>query len=446
MNTVRTRFAPSPTGYMHVGNLRTALYGYLIAKHSGGKFILRVEDTDQARYVEGATDAIYRALADCGIVPDEGPNEGGDFGPYIQSERKELYKEYAEKLIELGGAYRDGDVIRQKISSDGETTFSDLVFGGITVPNSSPSMDEGVLLKSDGLPTYNLANVVDDHLMGITHVVRGSEYISSTPKYAMLYQKLGWEMPANITVPLIMRDQTHKLSKRAGDATYEDLISEGYLPEAIINYVALLGWNPSGEYAEQEFFTLDTLIKVFEISGISKSPAIFDKAKLKYFNACYIRRLPPKRFEALAEPWITKVLGSKVSADAKTKIAALLQPRIETLADIDTDKIGFFAEIRDYDTELFVNKKNKLDEAGALSILVKLYSMLTEFSDWDTLGEFLTNYAEANDIRVGKLYWTLRVALSGQAVTPGGPADIAAILGKEETLNRIDAAIGVLGE
>jgi glutamyl-tRNA synthetase len=420
---------------MHIGGLRTALYAYLIAKHGGGEFLLRIEDTDQARFVEGATEKIYSSLKECGLKHDEGPDIGGKVGPYVQTERREIYREYAEKLIALGGAYRDGDVIRQRIPKEGTTVYSDLVFGDIIVPNDSASMDEGVLMKSDGLPTYNFANVVDDHLMGITHVVRGSEYLSSAPKYVLLYKAFGWEMPENISVSLIMRDATHKLSKREGDPTFDDLLNEGFLPEAILNYVALLGWSPKGE---REFFTLEELVTAFEISGISKSPALFDKVKLRYFNAHYIRELPPEHFATLAKPYIENILGTEFDSAA---IAALPQPRCEVLGDIDATQIGFFKALPTFDAELFTNKKNKLEVADSLAILNELLPILDALDDWDKLKDALTAFAEEREMKTGKLYWPLRIALSGQAVTPGGPIEIAAILGKAESLRRIELSI-----
>jgi len=442
MSKIRTRFAPSPTGYMHIGGLRTALYAYLIAKHGDGDFLLRIEDTDQSRYVEGATEAIYRSLADCGLHWDEGPDVGGSVGPYVQSERKELYREYAEKLVELGGAYRDGDAIRQKINHEGSTTFHDEIFGDITVPNDSASMNEGVLLKSDGMPTYNFANVIDDHLMGITHVVRGSEYLSSDAKYDLLYHAFGWEIPKYITVSPVMRDATHKLSKRNGDPTYEDLLAEGYLPDAILNYVALLGWSPGGE---REFYNLSELIEAFDIKGISKSPALFDKVKLNYFNAHYIRELSVVKFAELAAPWIEKA-GLPVSS----AIAALIQPRIEVLSDIgNEDKIhlSFLVKLdENYELSLFQNKKAKTDEKISLDILRQLEPMLGSLPEFtpEPFNALLSAFAERGGYKTGTVFTPLRIALSGLQVTPGGPVEIGTILGKAETLRRVNLAISRL--
>jgi glutamyl-tRNA synthetase len=427
---------------MHIGGLRTALYAYLIAKHSGGDFLLRIEDTDQSRYVEGATEAIYRSLADCGLHWDEGPDIGGAVGPYVQSERREIYREYAEKLIELGGAYRDGGAIRQKINHEGTTTFHDEIFGEITVPNDSPSMNEGVLLKSDGLPTYNFANVVDDHLMGITHVVRGSEYLSSDAKYDLLYHTFGWEIPKYITVSPVMRDASHKLSKRNGDPTYEDLLEEGYLSDAILNYVALLGWSPGGE---REFYTLPELIETFEIKGISKSPALFDKVKLNYFNAHYIRELPIEKFAELAEPRIQITIGGNPELPTEA-IAGLIQPRIETLSDIGNEErlhLRFLAQLPDYELSLYQNKKAKTDEKISLGILKELLPKLEALREWrvDALSALLSDFAEQGWYKTGTVFTPLRIALSGLQVTPGGPAEIGAILGKSETLSRVRLAI-----
>jgi glutamyl-tRNA synthetase len=436
---VRTRFAPSPTGYMHVGGLRTALYTYLIAKKLGGTFILRIEDTDQNRLVEGATEIIYRTLRDCGLTWDEGPDVGGLTPPYVQSERRDIYRRYAEKLVELGGAYVDGDVIRQKIPRDGETTFSDVIFGDITVPNTSASMDEGVLLKSDGLPTYNFANVVDDHLMGITHVVHGSEYLSSMPKYVLLYRAFGWEMPEYVTVSPVMRDAQHKLSKRNGDPTYEDLLTQGYLHSAILNYVALLGWSPGGE---REFFTLAELEAVFDTHGISKSPAIFDIAKLRYFNAEYIRALEPAQFAALAEPFIKSAIGDSF---AVADVAALVHSRCEVLGEIP-ETIGFLNAVPPYDTELYTHKKSKTDAAISLDVLHRALPVLESLEPWtrDALYDAQVALAESLGAKNALVMYPLRIAVSGLAVTPGGAAEIAAILGKTETLERVRGAIAKL--
>ncbi|MGI5970709.1 MAG: glutamate--tRNA ligase [Oscillospiraceae bacterium] len=471
---VRTRFAPSPTGYMHVGNLRTALYTYLIARHYGGKFILRIEDTDQNRLVPGAANVIYKTLRDCGLAHDEGPDIGGPAGPYIQSQRREIYKQYAEKLIELGGAYRcfcprSGDetssdapskydgrcsllspeeideklrqgvpyVIRQKIPKGGTTTFSDMIFGEITVENDT--LDDNVLIKSDGMPTYNFANVIDDHLMGITHVVRGSEYLSSTPKYNLLYKSFGWEVPRYIHCPPVMRDAHNKMSKRHGDPSYEDLVSEGYLSEAILNYVALLGWSPGGE---REIFSLPELVEVFDISGISKSPAIFDIEKLKYFNSEYIRALSAEDFHEKALPYIRQAVKKPLDTRA---IAALLQQRCEKLTDIP-DKLRFFDELPEYSTELFVHKKSKSDVNSAREMLSAAIQALESLRDWtgDAIHEALISLAESLGVKNATLMWPVRIAATGTAVTPGGAVEICSILGREESLRRLRSGLSKL--
>lgn len=473
---VRTRFAPSPTGYMHVGNLRTALYTYLIAKKNGGKFILRIEDTDQGRLVEGAVDVIYDTLKKCGLEHDEGPDIGGPAGPYIQSERRELYKKYAELLVERGGAYRcfcskedekqddgfskyDGRcshlsqeeineklaagvpyVIRQKIPREGSTTFEDAVFGTITTPNDS--LDDNVLLKSDGLPTYNFANVIDDHLMGITHVVRGSEYLSSAPKYNLLYQAFGWDVPVYVHCSPVMRDQHNKMSKRHGDPSYEDLIAEGYLSEAVVNYVALLGWSPGGE---REIYSLNELAEIFDISGISKSPAIFDKEKLTYFNSEYIRAAAPEKFAETAKPYIRQVV---TNPDIDTaEIAGLLQPRCEKLTDIPA-MVDFFEAPLEYDTSLFVHKKSKCDETVALDMLINLIPVLQTLELWniDCIKNGLTSLAEQLGVKNATLMWPLRIAVSGKSVTPGGAVEICHILGRYETMQRVAQAIEKLSQ
>ena len=415
---VRTRFAPSPTGYMHVGNLRTALYTWLIARHSGGKFILRIEDTDQGRLVEGATEVIYATLRKCGLTWDEGPDIGGPVGPYIQTERRALYGKYAELLVEKGHAYycfcekteseedsgnfdRAADpcrdmsledarakvaagapyVIRQKIPAEGSTVFSDAVFGDITVENST--LDDQVLIKRDGLPTYNFANVIDDHLMGITHVVRGSEYLSSAPKYNLLYQGFGWDVPTYIHCSPVMRDAHNKMSKRKGDPSYEDLIAMGYLSEAVVNYVTLLGWSPRGEYAEREFFTLAELAEIFDIGGISKSPAIFDIEKLTYFNAHYLREMSPEAFHAAALPYIRQAVQNP--ALSTEEIAGLLQARCERLTDIP-EKLDFFDALPDYDAELFTNKKSKTNPEVSRRMLEAVLPALDGLADWTVDG------------------------------------------------------------
>ena len=472
---VRTRFAPSPTGYMHVGNLRTALYTWLIARHHHGTFILRIEDTDQGRLVEGATDVIYRTLAECGLNHDEGPDVGGPVGPYIQSERRELYGKYAHLLVEKGAAYycfcekteseedagdwgRAADpcrdlsreeveanlaagkpyVIRQRIPQEGSTTFHDVSFGDITVENKT--LDDQVLLKRDGLPTYNFANVIDDHLMGITHVVRGSEYLSSAPKYNLLYEAFGWDIPTYVHCSPVMRDQHNKMSKRHGDPSYEDLIAGGYLTSAVLNYVALLGWAPKGERSEQEIFSLEDLVDAFDIAGISKSPAIFDIAKLDHFNAVYLRALPPEDFAKAAEPYIRRsVKNPAIDAAA---VAALLQARCERLTDIP-EKVDFFDALPDYDTALFTNKKSKTDSQVSRNMLEAAIPALEALPDWTQEGvhDCLISLAERLGVKNATLMWPVRIAAAGKQVTPGGAVEICHILGREETLRRLRAGL-----
>ena len=480
---VRTRFAPSPTGYMHVGNLRTALYTWLIARHNQGTFILRIEDTDQGRLVEGAVDVIYKTMAECGLNHDEGPDVGGPTGPYIQTERQGLYGKYAELLIEKGAAYRcfcdkedseeqevaegvsihkyDGRcsrlspeeiqakldagmpyVIRQKIPQEGTTTFHDAIFGDITVENST--LDDQVLIKRDGLPTYNFANVIDDHLMGITHVVRGSEYLSSAPKYNLLYEAFGWEIPTYVHCSPVMRDAQHKMSKRHGDPSYEDLIADGYLTKAVLNYVALLGWSPRGALAEQEFFTLPELVDAFDIGGISKSPAIFDIQKLKWMNAEYMKKLSPAEFYEKAEPWLQKAI-SNPAIDLKA-VAALVQPRCEILSDLP-ERVDFLDKLPDYDTALYVHKKSKTTLENSLASLKAILPALEAQEDWsnDALYATLTALAEQLGVKNSIVLWPLRVAVSGKASTPGGATELCALLGKAESLARIRDGIARLG-
>ena len=474
---VRTRFAPSPTGYMHVGGLRTALYAYLVAKKYGGTFILRIEDTDMNRYVEGATEIIISTLKGAGLIYDEGPGVGGPAAPYTQSERKQIYRPYAEMLCEKGAAYYcfcsgagdeqsenrgielhddecrsipyatakrraeagEGFAIRMKAPREGATTVSDMVFGDVTTQNKT--LDDMILLKSDGMPTYNFANVIDDHLMGITHVLRGSEYISSAPKYNLLYEAFGWDIPLYITVSPVMRDARHKLSKRQGDPTYDDLLAEGYLPEAILNYVALLGWSPGGE---REVFTLPEMIEVFDISGISKSPAIFDIEKLKYFSSEYIRSLPPDEFAEMARPYIRQTVKNEAySADA---IASILQARCEKLRDIP-EKIDFFDDLPEYGVDLFIHKKSKTDEEISLDMLSAAGGELESLPDWtkDAVHNALASLAEKLGVKNATLMWPIRIAVSGKAVTPGGAVEICWILGRDEALRRIAAGIEKLG-
>ncbi len=470
----RTRYAPSPTGYMHIGNLRTALYEYLIAKKNNGKFILRIEDTDQERYVEGAVDVIYKTLKLAGISHDEGPDVGGDYGPYVQSERKGMYLEYAKKLIDLGGAYycfcskerlaklkeeqdaagqghrydrhcltlskeeieqklanNEPYVIRQKMPDTGSTSFEDAVYGTITVENSE--LDDQILIKTDGLPTYNFANVIDDHQMAITHVVRGNEYLSSTPKYNLLYQAYGWDIPTYVHVPLILKASGQKLSKRAGDPSFEDLVSMGYLVDAIVNYVVLLGWSPS---TNQEIFSLKELEEVFDISGISKAPAIFDINKLTWMNGEYIRKMPVEEFHKFALPYYEKTLMNK-NIDT-TKISKLLQIRTEVLTSIP-ETIDFIDQLPEYDVQMYVHKKSKTTLENSLEGLNSAYPVLEAIVDWNesTIHEALFAHIESLGIKNSLILWPVRTAISGKAVTPGGAIEIADILGKEETLRRI---------
>lgn len=463
---------------MHVGNLRTALYAYLLAKANGGAFILRIEDTDQERYVEGAVDIIYNTLRETGLLWDEGPDVGGGYGPYIQSERRGMYKGYAEQLVREGKAYYcfcneerldkvraaceakklppkydrhclslskeeiqakldagEPYVIRQLMPDTGVTSFDDAVFGTITVENST--LDDMVLLKSDGLPTYNFANVVDDHLMGITHVIRGNEYLSSTPKYNLLYQAFGWDIPVYIHCPPVMKDHTHKLSKRNGDASYEDLIAKGYLKEAVINYIALLGWSPQ---SEQEKFTLEELAERFGIAGISKSPAIFDEAKLAWLNGEYIRELSAEAFHEKAKPYYDGVITNP-SIDTRA-VSALLQKRCEKLSDIP-EQVDFFDRLPDYDVSLFTHKKMKTNPENSKTALEAVRGVLEQLDDFsfDALHSSLLALVERLGVKNGQVLYPLRVAVSGKAFTPGGGVELAAILGKAETLRRIDTAI-----
>ena len=471
---VRTRFAPSPTGYMHVGNLRTALYTWLIARSHGGTFILRIEDTDQGRLVEGAVDVIYRTMAECGLDHDEGPDVGGPVAPYIQSQRRDTYGRYAQLLAEKGGAYycfcekcaseedsgefdRAADpcrdlpledalrrveagepyVIRQKIPQTGTTTFHDAIFGDITVENST--LDDQVLLKRDGLPTYNFANVIDDHLMGITHVVRGSEYLSSAPKYDLLYHAFGWDVPTYVHCSPVMRDAQNKMSKRHGDPSYEDLKAEGSLTEAILNYVALLGWSPKGELAEQEIFTLSELVNAFDITGISKSPAIFDRAKLDHFNAVYLRSMAPEAFAKVAEPYIRQTVKGNFDVAA---IAGLLQARCEKLTEIP-EKVDFFDTCPDYGVEFFTNKKSKTNPEVCKTMLEAAIPMLEALPQWtdETIHDGLVALAETLGVKNATLMWPVRIAAAGKLVTPGGAVEICRILGRDETLRRLRAGL-----
>lgn len=476
---VRTRFAPSPTGFMHIGNLRTALYAYLFAKHNDGDFILRIEDTDQERYVEGAVDLIYSTLKKAGIEHDEGPDKDKGFGPYVQSERKPLYKEYAEKLVELGGAYycfcskerldsladengvRKYDkhclhlskeevqkklaagepyVIRQNIPPEGQSSYEDMVYGRITV--DFEDLEDQILLKSDGMPTYNFANVVDDHLMGITHVIRGTEYLSSTPKYNLMYDAFGWERPQYMHLPPIMKDQTRKLSKRYGDANFEDFLKKGFLPEAIVNYIALLGWSPKNN---TEKMTMQELIDSFNVEGINKSASIFDEVKMRWLNGQYIRELSDEKFDELAFPYFEQ---SKVKGlyDYK-KLGRILKGRVETFGDIP-EAVNFLAEYGEFDTKLFENKKSKSDESTAKICLEAALSVVNDIKEWNNDGLFETfgGLCEGLGVKKNTMFWAIRVAISGRDVTPGGATELADVLGRKETEKRMKFAISLLNK
>ena len=483
--TIRTRFAPSPTGFMHVGNLRTALYEYLVAKHSGGTFVLRIEDTDRERYVEGATQVIYDTMAIAGLKHDEGPDIGGEYGPYVQSERLSMYKPYAEQLIKEGKAYRcfctkerleslrenaaDGIggydrhcrdlseeeieanlkagipyVIRQKMPLDGETSYHDYVYGDITFPNKD--LDDQILIKTDGFPTYNFANVIDDHTMGITHVVRGSEYLSSTPKYNLLYEAFGWEIPTYIHLPLIMgksvdeegKEVISKLSKRHGSTGFIDLINEGYLPEAIINYIALLGWAPKDT---REIFSLEELVKEFDVSGISKSPAVFDYDKLAWVNAEHIKVMDEETFLAHAKPFYE---AAGVRPDCYSLLDELLKPRITKFNEI-SEKLAFLESYADFDVSLFEHKKSKSTLESSKAMLEAALPVL-EKTDWtrEAISEALMALAQEKEVKNSVLMWPVRIAASGVAVTPGGCAEVLILLGREESLRRIREGLSKL--
>ncbi len=476
---VVTRFAPSPTGYMHIGNLRTALYSYLISKHEDGRFILRIEDTDRERLVEGATDIIKSTLNITGLHYDEGPDVGGEHGPYVQSERKEIYMEYAKKLVELGKAYycfctkerlealHEEDatggydrhcrnlseeevnhklasgipfVIRQKMPLEGTTSYVDLVFGEISMNNSE--LQDQILIKADGYPTYNFCHVVDDYLMGVTHVVRGSEYLTSTPKYVLLYDAFGWDRPNYVHLPLMMGKNADgsvsKLSKRHGAVSFQDLLLDGYLPEAIINYIALLGWCPKN--SQTEFYTLDELKDAFTIDGISKSPAVFDFEKLLWFNGEYIHALPFDAFKQKVAPFIKTDIPSSVNRD---KMLALLHTRISKLSDIE-DKMSFFITLPEYGNELFLNKKNKINELDTVkTVLENALNVLNGVAtfDNDTLFAALMPLTEKLGLKTGTVMWCIRIAVSGMAATPGGATEIMEVIGKEESIARIKQAL-----
>ena len=481
MKRVRTRFAPSPTGRMHVGNLRTALYAYLIAKHEGGDFILRIEDTDQERYVEGAVDIIYRTLAATGLVHDEGPDKDGGVGPYVQSQRQEqgIYLKYAKELIEKGEAYycfcdeerleqcrqviggkeiRIYDkhclslskeeveeklaagvpyVIRQNNPRTGTTTFCDEIYGDITVDNAE--LDDMILIKSDGYPTYNFANVVDDHLMGITHVVRGNEYLSSAPKYNRLYEAFGWEVPVYVHCPLITNEEHQKLSKRSGHSSYEDLVDQGFLTEAIVNFVALLGWSPEDN---REIFSLPELVEAFDYHHMSKSPAVFDMVKLKWMNGEYIKAMDFDRFYEMAEPYIRKTITKDYDL---RKIAAMVKTRIEIFPDIP-QLIDFFEAVPEYDISMYAHKKMKTTPESSLEVLREVLPVLEEMTDYtnDAIYERLLAFIKEQGVKTGYVLWPLRTAVSGKQTTPAGATEIMEVIGKEETLARVRAAVDKL--
>ncbi len=492
MNTIRTRFAPIPTGRMHVGNLRTALYEYLIAKHEGGSFILRIEDTDQERLVEGAVDIIYRTLQGTGLIHDEGPDKDGGYGPYVQSERMSsgIYLEYAKQLVEKGAAYycfctkerlaslkaavnvnteeeeEEKEVkeitrydkhclhltkeeveanlaaglpyvIRQNNPTEGSTSFHDAIFGDITVDNEE--LDDMILIKSDGYPTYNFANVIDDHMMKITHVVRGNEYLSSTPKYTRLYQDFGWEEPVYVHLPLITNEEHKKLSKRSGHSSYEDLLEQGFVSEAIINFVALLGWSSANN---TEIMSLEELIKEFDYTHINKAPAVFDMVKLRWMNGEYLKKMDFARYYGLALPYIEAVITKDVD---KERIAALVKTRIETLVDIG-GMIDFFEELPDYDIAMYTHKKMKTDSAGSLQVLRDLLPQFEALEDYSeaNIEALIMAYIAEKGIKNGQGLWPVRTAVSGKQSTPGGAYEIMSILGKEESLRRIRVAIDKL--
>ena len=481
---IRTRFAPSPTGFMHVGNLRTALFEYLIAKSNGGDFVLRIEDTDRERYVEGAVDVIYNTLEQVGLKHDEGPDVGGPYGPYVQSERKDLYSKYAEQLVSEGKAYycfctkerldalheskgENGGgydrhcrslpkeeaerllaagtphVIRQKMPIEGSTTFDDAVYGPITIENKE--LEDQILLKSDGYPTYNFANVIDDHLMKITHVVRGCEYLTSTPKYKLLYEAFGWDVPVYVHLPLIMGKNpdgsVSKLSKRHGSTGFADLVKEGYLPEVIVNYIALLGWCPKDN---REIFTLDELAQNFSIDGVSKSPAVFDYEKLQWLNGEYLRAMAPEEFTRRAMPYYREVFPE--GERPWDVLTAILQPRVTKLAEIP-EMLGFFRELPDYPAELFINKKSKTTLENSPAMLQAAIPVLKDLPEWtlDAIHDSMMELVPKLGVKNGTLLWPVRIAAAGQTVTPGGAFEILCILGREESLRRLDLGLKKLG-
>ncbi len=470
MDTVRTRFAPSPTGFMHIGNLRTGLYAYLFARHNGGDFILRIEDTDRERTVEGAVDMVYRTLKTAGIEYDEGPDRDGGVGPYIQSQRANIYKEYAEKLVEAGGAYYcfctkerlagiigennthtydrhcrnihleeakkrvvagEPYVIRQKVPDGIVSSYVDMVFGEISV--SSEDIEDGVLLKSDGMPTYNFANVIDDHLMGITHVLRGAEYLSSTPKYNLIYDAFGWDRPHYMHLPAIMKDATRKLSKRYGDANFEDFVEKGFLPVAIVNYVALLGWCPKNN---MEKMTMEDMIREFTPDGVSVSNSIFDETKMRWLNGEYLKAMTEEEFYGVALPYIEK--GVPKGKYDELEIARLMRTRVDVLGDI-VEKIKFLEEFGEYDLSIYEHKKMKVDVNIAKCAVEVLIAALNECNNWTEEGirEVVNAAAESAEMKSGQLMFAMRVALTGQPVTPGGAMEMAVVLGKEESMRRL---------
>ncbi|MBE8954300.1 MAG: glutamate--tRNA ligase [Quinella sp. 2Q5] len=441
MNRIRTRFAPSPTGYMHIGNLRTALYAYLFAKSQGGDFILRIEDTDRARYVADAVDFIERTLAAAKIIPDEGPHHGGNFAPYVQSERMDIYKRYAEQLVADGHAYYEetdqGVAIRQRMPREGETTFFDVLHGNITISNSE--LEDQILLKSDGMPTYNFANVVDDHLMEVSHIIRGTEFITSTPKHVLLYEFFGWELPTFIHLAPVMGKaddgSISKLSKRHGATSFNDLIEAGYLPEAITNYVALLGWSPKNSC--QEIFSMDELIAAFSLDGLSKSPAVFDYAKLDWMSGEYFKAMDDEAFAAAADRYI-----SDFDEPRKIFLASLLKTRVAKLSDIP-QMIAFLKTLPPFDAELFTNKRNKVTPEKSAEILEPAIKTLQTVTDWtlDTLNNTIGKLVDESGLKIGTLMWPLRIALSMQKVTPGGVTEIMYLLGKETSLARLNGAL-----
>ena len=481
MTKIRTRYAPSPTGKMHVGNLRTALYAYLIAKHEGGDFILRIEDTDQERFVEGATEFIYNTMRDTGLKHDDGPDIGGPVGPYVQSDRQKqgIYMEYAKKLIDKGEAYYcfcdqerlnslkrevNGEeimtydkhclhlskeeveanlkagkpfVIRQNNPKEGTTTFHDEIYGDITVDNAE--LDDMVLIKSDGYPTYNFANVVDDHLMKITHVVRGNEYLSSSPKYNRLYDAFGWKVPVYVHCPTITNEEHKKLSKRSGHSSFEDLLEQGFLTEAIVNFVALLGWSPTDN---QEFFNLEELVKAFDYHNMSKSPAVFDMTKLRWMNGEYIKKMDDEKFFELAKPYLEAAI--KKPLDLK-KIAGMVKTRIETLCDI-ADQVDFFEEMPEYSADMYIHKKMKTTKENSLETLKEVLPILEAQDDFsnDALFEALSKYVADKGVKTGFVMWPIRTAVSGKQMTPAGATEIMEIIGKEESLTRIRKGIELL--